>query len=109
MEKREEEKEDSAVSGSVGHGSADCSRSSFPFSLFSIFPFLFRALIVGLVRLYQYTLGAVLPNSCRFTPTCSQYVIQAVRKHGALKGSWLGLKRVLRCNPYCTGGHDPVP
>jgi len=96
-------------SESVSGGSETGGSSALPRSPFSIFRSLARALLIGLVRLYQYTLGAVLPNSCRFTPTCSQYVIQAVRKHGALKGSWLGLKRVLRCNPYCRGGHDPVP
>ena len=66
-------------------------------------------LLVGLARLYQCTLGAVLPDSCRFSPTCSNYFIQAVRKHGALKGAWLGMRRILRCHPYGGSGHDPVP
>ncbi len=66
-------------------------------------------LLVGLLRLYQRTLGAVLPNSCRFRPTCSEYFIQAVQKFGPLKGTALGVWRFLRCNPYCKGGHDPVP
>ena len=66
-------------------------------------------LLVGLARLYQHTLGAVLPDSCRFSPTCSDYFIQAVRKHGALKGAWLGFRRILRCHPYGGSGHDPVP
>ena len=77
-----------------------------PFVLLSS---LARALLVGLVRLYQRTLGAVIPDSCRFTPTCSEYSIQAVRKHGALRGAWLGVKRVLRCNQFFKGGRDPVP
>jgi len=64
---------------------------------------------IGLVRLYQHTLGAVLPDSCRFEPTCSEYCIQAVRKFGALRGAWLGIRRILRCHPYCDGGRDPVP
>jgi putative membrane protein insertion efficiency factor len=68
-----------------------------------------RASLIGLVRLYQYTLGAVLPDACRFSPTCSEYFVQAVRKHGAAKGAWLGVRRILRCHPYCDGGHDPVP
>ena len=93
-------------------GDADGSHADYsspsPF-LIPLFSQLARGALIAAVKLYRCTLGAVLPNSCRFTPTCSQYVIQAVRKHGALKGSWLGLKRVLRCNPYCTGGHDPVP
>ena len=66
-------------------------------------------LLVGLARLYQHTLGVVLPDSCRFSPTCSQYFIQAVRKHGALKGAWLGVRRILRCHPFGGSGHDPVP
>jgi len=68
-----------------------------------------RLAIIGMVRLYQRTLGAILPDACRFSPTCSQYVIEAVGKHGALRGAWLGLRRVLRCHPYRDGGHDPVP
>lgn len=68
-----------------------------------------RAILIALVRLYQYTLGVVLPGACRFTPTCSQYAIEALRRHGPLKGSWLTARRILRCNPYCRGGHDPVP
>ena len=98
-----------------GKGDSECAPggseqpSPFPVSPFSIFPCLLRALLVGLVKLYQYTLGAVLPNSCRFTPTCSYYVIEAIRKHGAFKGGWLGIKRLARCHPYCKGGHDPVP
>ena len=66
-------------------------------------------LLVALVRLYQKTIGTVLPNACRFTPTCSQYFIEAVNKHGSLRGSWLGFKRLLRCNQLFKGGHDPVP
>lgn len=68
-----------------------------------------RSLLVASVWLYQHTIGLALPNSCRFTPTCSDYFIQAVRKHGAIKGAWLGVRRILRCHPYCKGGHDPVP
>ncbi|MFW6157978.1 MAG: membrane protein insertion efficiency factor YidD [Planctomycetota bacterium] len=82
---------------------------SFPFSLFSAFPSLLRALLIGLARLYQCTLGAALPDSCRFSPTCSEYFVRAVRKHGALRGAWLGVRRVLRCHPYHEGGRDPVP
>ena len=68
-----------------------------------------RWCLIALVRLYQHTLGAVLPDACRFTPTCSVYFIEAVRRHGAIKGAWLGVRRLLRCHPYCAGGHDPVP
>ncbi len=79
------------------------------FFRFSTFPCLARLVLIGAARLYQYTLGAVLPNACRFTPTCSEYSIQAVRKFGAFKGGWLTLKRILRCNQFFKGGCDPVP
>jgi putative membrane protein insertion efficiency factor len=66
-----------------------------------------------LIRCYQMTLGRLLgtlgPGICRFTPTCSQYTLEAIRRHGFLKGSLLGAWRVLRCNPFCRGGDDPVP
>jgi putative membrane protein insertion efficiency factor len=62
-----------------------------------------------LVRLYQYTLGTVLPNSCRYQPTCSQYALDALTEYGAVKGVWLTLKRITRCHPFAAGGYDPVP
>ena len=62
-----------------------------------------------LVRIYQYTLGTVLPNSCRYHPTCSEYTIQAVEKHGPGRGLLLAAKRILRCHPWGGFGHDPVP
>ncbi len=49
-----------------------------------------------------------LPAACRFTPTCSEYAMKAVEKHGAIRGSWMGMKRICRCQPLCEGGHDPV-
>ncbi len=66
-------------------------------------------LISLLIRAYQLTLGTVLPPACRFQPTCSQYALEAVRRHGALEGSWLALRRLLRCHPFSPGGLDPVP
>lgn len=66
-------------------------------------------LVVGIVRLYQRTLSRVLPPTCRFVPSCSSYMIEAVRRHGPLRGVALGLWRILRCNPFCRGGYDPVP
>ena len=63
----------------------------------------------GLVRAYQFTLRPVLGANCRFTPSCSDYALQALRTHGAVRGSGLAAWRVLRCNPWCQGGHDPVP
>jgi hypothetical protein len=62
-----------------------------------------------LIRAYQLLLSPFLGNHCRFTPTCSQYASEAVAKHGALRGTWLALKRIGRCHPFCDGGHDPVP
>lgn len=69
-----------------------------------------RILLLGLIRLYQKTLSRGLPaNSCRFYPSCSHYGYQAIYKHGAFKGGWLAIWRVLRCNPFNKGGYDPIP
>ncbi len=64
---------------------------------------------VGVVRVYQRFLSPLLPPSCRFYPSCSQYAAEAMLKYGALKGSWLGLRRLARCHPFNPGGFDPVP
>jgi putative membrane protein insertion efficiency factor len=64
---------------------------------------------VFLIRVYQYTISPFFPNSCRFTPSCSQYGIEAFQKYGVFKGFWLTLKRVLRCHPWGGSGYDPVP
>ena len=66
-------------------------------------------LLIKLVRLYQLVLSPVMGNQCRFAPTCSNYSIEALEKHGAMRGSWLTIKRIGRCHPGCEGGHDPVP
>ena len=63
--------------------------------------------MIALVRLYQLLLSPLLGRNCRFEPSCSQYFILAVRKHGALRGALLGAWRILRCNPFCRGGYDP--
>jgi hypothetical protein len=84
-----------------------CSLSPLP--PLPLFSHLTRSLLVGLIRLYQHTLGRILPDACRFRPTCSNYAIEAVCKHGPLKGGWLGFRRVLRCHPWNPGGYDPVP
>jgi putative membrane protein insertion efficiency factor len=68
-----------------------------------------RGVVIGLIKLYQYLLSPMLGASCRYTPTCSQYGIEAVKKYGAIKGGWLTLKRIARCNPWGGHGHDPVP
>lgn len=64
--------------------------------------------IVG-VKFYQLTIRPLLPNACRYTPSCSEYSVEAIQKYGAVKGSWLGLKRILRCHPWGGHGYDPVP
>lgn len=68
-----------------------------------------QRLFVGLIRLYQIALSPYFGQQCRFTPTCSEYTRQAILRHGALKGAWLGMRRVSRCHPWHPGGHDPVP
>ena len=65
--------------------------------------------LILLVRVYQWTLRPIIGANCRFEPHCSAYAIEALRTHGALSGSALTAKRILRCNPWCAGGHDPVP
>lgn len=64
---------------------------------------------IVLIKLYQFLLSPLLGAQCRYTPTCSQYGIEAIKKHGAFKGGWLTLKRIARCNPWGGHGHDPVP
>lgn len=66
-------------------------------------------LIVGLLRLYQAGVSPLLPSTCRFTPSCSEYAVQAVRRFGAARGGWLALRRLLRCHPLGGRGPDPVP
>ena len=65
-------------------------------------------LIIKLVRFYQRAISPWLPDACRYTPTCSQYFIEAVQKKGILLGTLKGVLRILRCNPFFPGGHDPV-
>lgn len=68
-----------------------------------------RRLFIRLIGLYQYLLSPLMPPTCRFTPCCSQYAREAIEKHGVLRGVWLGMKRVIRCNPWNPGGYDPAP
>jgi len=68
-----------------------------------------RRLLIALVKGYRLLLSPWLGQSCRFEPTCSVYSIEALEVHGALKGSYLTLHRIVRCQPWCQGGHDPVP
>ncbi len=67
-----------------------------------------QAIVVRLLRLYKRFLSPLLPSACRFYPTCSEYMREAVEKYGAAKGVWLGFRRLLRCHPFNEGGFDPV-
>jgi hypothetical protein len=68
-----------------------------------------KSVLQLLVRSYQYALRPLLGSHCRFYPSCSEYAWSAVERHGALKGSWLALRRIARCHPYHPGGYDPIP
>ncbi|HEX8143561.1 MAG TPA: membrane protein insertion efficiency factor YidD [Pyrinomonadaceae bacterium] len=67
-----------------------------------------RIVLVTLLRFYKVALSPLLPPSCRFVPTCSEYAREAIERHGALRGSWMGARRLLRCHPFHPGGYDPV-
>ena len=69
----------------------------------AIFPF------IVLIRFYQVCISPLKPPTCRFTPTCSAYALEALRKHGLFKGSWLAVRRILKCHPWGGSGYDPVP
>ncbi len=69
----------------------------------------FARLAVLMVRGYQVTLSPLLPSACRYQPTCSNYTIEAIERYGALRGAWMGARRILRCHPFARGGFDPVP
>ncbi len=68
-----------------------------------------KKIFIGLIRVYQRFISPLFPPSCRYYPTCSNYSVQAIQKHGAIKGSIMGISRILRCHPFVKGGYDPVP
>ncbi len=70
---------------------------------------LVAALLIFLIRVYQICISPFFPPSCRFIPSCSIYAREAIKKYGPWKGTALAFKRIIRCNPYCKGGYDPVP
>jgi hypothetical protein len=65
-------------------------------------------IVIRALRLYQLAFSPFLPSACRFHPTCSEYMRQAVEQHGSIKGMWMGLRRLARCHPFHSGGYDPV-
>jgi putative membrane protein insertion efficiency factor len=68
-----------------------------------------KKFLISALKFYRKYISPLKPPSCRFTPTCSEYAIEAIEKYGAMKGGFLAVKRVLRCNPFFPGGNDPVP
>lgn len=67
------------------------------------------SLVLIPIRFYQLTISPLLPPTCRYSPTCSQYAVEAIQKHGILKGIWLSMRRIGRCHPWGGSGYDPVP
>ncbi len=67
------------------------------------------AIFIVLIKIYQYFISPLTGASCRYTPTCSQYAVEAIKKYGGFKGGWLTIKRIASCNPWGGHGHDPVP
>lgn len=68
-----------------------------------------RKIVILLISGYQYLISPLIPPTCRFTPSCSHYACDALAKHGVIKGGWFSIKRLLRCNPWNSGGYDPLP
>lgn len=68
-----------------------------------------KKLLIALVRFYRKNISPLKQPSCRFTPTCSAYALEALQKYGAAKGAWLALRRLLKCHPFHKGGYDPIP
>ncbi|MBL8435515.1 membrane protein insertion efficiency factor YidD [Aquabacterium sp.] len=68
-----------------------------------------KSFVLALLRVYRYAISPMLGRNCRFVPSCSEYAVEAVERHGALKGGWLAARRVCRCHPFSGGGYDPVP
>lgn len=70
---------------------------------------MFKFIPIAFIKFYQFAISPYLAPSCRFTPTCSNYGLEAIKKHGTIKGTWLTIKRFLKCHPWGGSGYDPVP
>ena len=68
-----------------------------------------KKILIWLIRFYQKCISPMFPAKCRYYPTCSQYTLEAIKQYGAIKGTYLGIKRILKCHPFHEGGYDPVP
>ncbi len=68
-----------------------------------------KQILINMIKFYQKFISPLFPGCCRFRPTCSQYMIEAIKVHGIIKGIWLGIKRIMKCNPWGGSGYDPVP
>lgn len=75
----------------------------------SLVPNIFKSLFISIIKIYQRFISPLFPSSCKFSPTCSRYGIEAINKYGAFKGMAMTIKRILRCNPFSKGGYDPIP
>jgi putative membrane protein insertion efficiency factor len=74
----------------------------------NFFKYVIKLVLIAGIRFYQLAISPLFPATCRFYPTCSQYAIEAIRKKGIMKGSWMAVKRICRCHPWNPGGYDPV-
>ena len=79
------------------------------YSFWTMLSSLLSKIMLALIWFYRHCISPLKPPSCRYTPTCSQYAVEAIKKYGPFKGGWLAFKRILRCNPFGGSGYDPVP